>query len=258
MNLRSTLSFAAILVAGTTLTVNAQTPVDIGLRSAGENLEVVLRPGADFNGIVSSVVFTVRWDRSTGATLGELQQEGLPAQYIPVQRSGELREVGGQNYQVFAGFGTRPLHTLNSPWTAMKEYVIATIPVNGAADFELVNDGWTGEAVNNADYYLSLGGVDRTGIIYKSLANADATGGVDILPNPNNGIFTFTFEVEEATDVAVELVNAAGQIVFTDVKNQFTGTFRRDMNISGMSSGVYVLKVTRGDSVTSHKVVYQK
>ncbi len=259
MMLRATLpTLCAIPLLAVSLQVQAQSPVDIGLRSTGEALEVVLRPGADFSGIVSSVVFTVRWDRSTGASLGEVSQEGSPANYIPVQRSGGVREVGAYDYQVFAGFGTRPIHTLNTAWTASKEYVIATIPVSGDAEFELVNDAWTGEASSNADYYLALGGVDRTGIIYKGLANANGDGNVTIQPNPNKGIFTFAVDVDKAVDLTVEVLNSLGQSIFTDEVTNFSGTYRRDMDITSMSSGVYILKVGRGDAVTSHKIVYNK
>lgn len=249
---------AVALFAATAAPVQAQSPVDIGLRSTGDALEVVLRPGNDFSGIVSSVVFTIRWDRSSGASLGEPIQEGNPANYIPVQHSGGVREVGSYDYQVYAGFGTRPMHTLSTAWTASKEYVIATIPVTGVADFELVNDAWTAEATSNADYYLALGGVDRTGIIYKGLANASGDGNVTILPNPNKGIFTFAVDVDKAVDLTVEVVNSLGQSIFTDEVTNFSGTYRRDMDITSMSSGVYILKVGRGDTVTSHKIVYNK
>lgn len=245
----------ALLVPGADS--QAQAPVDIGLRSNGDRLEVVVRPQAEFSGIFSSVVFTLKWDRSSGATLGEIEQEGAAANYIPVQRSGAVREVGGYDYQVFAGFGTRPMHTLGTAWVASKEYVIATIPVTGGGEFVLVNDAWTGETANNADYYLSLGGIDRTGVIYKGNALADGAGAVSILPNPNNGVFTFSFEVDAAVDLTVEVLNTLGQNVFTDEVREFSGTYRRDMDISSMSSGVYYVKVKRGEVVSTHKVVYQ-
>lgn len=236
----------------------SQSPVDIGLRSAGDRLEVVVRPGNDFSGIVSSVVFTLRWQRSAGVSLGEIEQEGAPSQYIPVQRSGEVREVGDQDYQVFAGFGTRPMHTLSTAWSASKEYVIATIPVQGDATFELVNDVWTNEATNNADYYLSLGGVDRTGLIYKGIAAATGDGNVLIQPNPNKGRFNVSVEISEAVDLSIEIVNALGQSVHQDQVRQFSGTYSRDVDISSMSSGVYLLRVGRNDVFTTHRIVYSK
>lgn len=256
-SLSSTLIAFGLLTLGTTSTTLAQTPVDIGIQYNGDQLEVMLRPGADFNGILSAVVFTIRWDRSSGATLGDLQQEGSPAQYIPVQRSGAIREQGTSNYQVFAGFGTTSISSAGGTWTSGKEYVIATIPVTGNAEFELVNDAWTNEVTNNADFYLSLGGADRTGNIYKGVVSAEGDGSVTIQPNPNNGIFTFSFDVSKAQDVTVEVMNALGQAVFTDVVREFSGTYRREMDLTAASSGVYYLKIKRGEQTTTHKVVYR-
>ena len=128
----------------------AQSPVDIGMYRNGDHLDVYVRPSADFNGIASSLVFTIRWDGSTGATLGTLVQEGPAAQYLPTMRSGAVREVGSQRYQVYAGFGITPMESTGALWRAGREYLIATIPVTGKADFELVNDAWTSEPKNNA------------------------------------------------------------------------------------------------------------
>lgn len=247
--------FLSILVVLLSTTIHAQAPVDIGLRSSGDRLEVLLRPGADFQGIVSSLVFTLRWQPSTGATLGAIAQEGAPAEYLPVQPSGTVRNEGAYHYQVFAGFGTRPLHTLNAAWKAGMEVVIASIPVSGAGEFELVNDAWTAVPTHNADFYLSLGGVDRTGTIYKSLAIAEGDGALSIQPNPNNGQFTISVEVAKAQDLALEVMDPQGKVVYEQALNGFAGTYRRDLDLSGMSAGVYLLKLKRGDQRSTHKVV---
>ncbi len=246
---------AATLVFGLGTEVAAQSPVDIGMYRNGNMLDVTVRPQADFNGIFSAVVFTVRWDAGAGASLGQLVQAGSAAEYIPVAKSGGVREHGSVNYQVYAGFGTQPMTA--TPWKAGEEYVIASIPFTGKGEFELVNDAWTNELKNNADYYLSLGGVDRTGIIYKGIVDHDEDGGVSILPNPNNGQFTFMFEVAEKGKITVDVLSTLGQSVFTDVLNDFEGTYRRDMDISSMSSGVYYLKITRGEESSVHKIVYR-
>jgi len=240
-----------------TTPVRAQNQVDIGLHRNGDNLEVHVRPQSSFNGIFSSVVFTIRWDRSQGAAVGTLVQEGPAAQYIPLMRSGGLREQGAFNYMVYAGFGISPLESLETSWNAGEEYVIAKIPVTGKGEFELLNDAWTGEAANNADYYVSLGGVDRTGIIYKGLVTADEDGSVNIQPNPNDGQFTFSFRNAEAMDVTIEILNTLGQSVFNETVRELEGTYRREMDISTMSNGIYYLKIKRGDSTSVHKIVYR-
>jgi hypothetical protein len=235
----------------------AQSPVDIGLYQNNNMLEVRVRPQAEFNGVVSSVVFTIKWDASSGASLGSIQQDDLLQQYVPVARSGNKHEHGSMNYQVYAGFGMSPLSGGGTTWSAGEEYVLATIPVTGKGEFEIVNDAWTAEPEHNANYYVSLGGKDMTGLIYKSMASADEDASVVIQPNPNQGQFTFSFTNGQAMDVTVEVMNSLGQSVFTDTMKEFQGTYRKEMDISSMSNGVYYLKVKRGEHSSVHKIVYR-
>jgi hypothetical protein len=247
----------AALIAGLSSTAFAQSPVDIGMYRNGDQVDIYVKPSSDFNGIVSSLVFTVRWDGSTGATLGTLTQEGPAAQYLPTMRSGQVREVGSQRYQVYAGFGVTPMEATGARWQAGKEYLIASIPVTGKADLEIAQDAWTSEVRNNAGYYIALGGADRTGAIYKSLASVEEDGGVTVLPNPNNGLFAFSFTNRTAMDVHVEIVNSLGQSVFTDSVTGFEGTYRKEMDLTVQSNGVYYLRLDRGGNTTTHKIIYK-
>jgi Secretion system C-terminal sorting domain len=234
----------------------AQGTVDIGLFHANGALEVRLRPSADFDGIVSSTVFALRWDRNSDIALGEAQvPDGAPVQ---TRRSGQLREEGMFNYMVFAGFGYDALANTGARWEAGHEYVLLTIPVTGKGAVELVNDHWTGTVANNADYYMSLGGHDQTGAIYKSLAaTTDLDGTVAIKPNPSEGRFQFSFICEDVSDLRVDVVNALGQSTFTENLRAFQGTYVKDMDLTNQSEGIYYLKITRGETTSVHKIVYQ-
>jgi hypothetical protein len=248
------LSFLFTALAGTAFSQNA---VDIGLFQNDGILEVKVRPEADFNGIFSSLVFTIRWDANSGANLGEVVQEGVEAQYMGVSKSGNVRDAGAFKYMVFAGFGMSAMQNHGVIWRAGEEYTIATIPVVGSAEFELVNDAYTGEVSNNADFYAALGGSDRTGIIYKGLASAEEDGSVLIQPNPNNGQFVFSFINETKGDVTVEMVNNIGQSVFNDTVRDLEGTYKREMDLTSHSAGVYYLKIKRGAKTSTHKIVYR-
>lgn len=248
------LSFLFTALVGSTF---AQSGVDIGLYQNDGVLEVKVRPEADFNGIFSSLVFSIRWDANSGASLGEVAQEGVEAQYMGVSRSGNVRDAGGFKYMVFAGFGMSAMSNHGVNWRAGEEYTIATIPVVGSAEFELMNDAYTGEVSNNADFYAALGGTDRTGIIYKGLASAEEDGTVLIQPNPNNGQFIFSFNNDTKSDVVVELVNNIGQAVFNDTVRDLEGTYKKEMDLTSHSAGVYYLKIKRGAKSTTHKIVYR-
>lgn len=251
----------AILAASFSLgtALMAQNNFDIGLfPGASGTLEVKVRPADDFDGIFSSLVFSLRYDRNSDLQLGEPLQPADVAPYMAVTRSGGLRQEGSFDYQVYAGFGFQNMGAAGVNWQAGKEYTVLTIPCTGTGTVELINDAWTGEVRNNADYYVSLGGMDRTGIIYRSMVQL---GGDDdaviIQPNPNQGEFMFSFTSNEPVDIDVEMLNALGQTVYTERLRAFQGTFRKDMDLTSQSNGVYYLKVTRGGELSVHKVVYR-
>lgn len=237
--------------------VNAQNPVDIGLYQTNGMLEVKVRPGADQSGIFSSLVFTIRWDANSSASLGESVQDDDVASYMGVQRSGNIREEGGFRYAVYAGFGMATMSSRGASWQAGREYTIVRIPVTGQGEFELVNDAYTSDRTNNANFYAAIGGTDHTGIIYKGLAPVSEDGSVLIQPNPNNGRFTLSFMNDGKGDVTVEVINSIGQSVFNETVRDLEGSYKREMDLTAMGAGAYYVKLKRNGNTTSHKVVFR-
>lgn len=236
----------------------AQLRVDVGLYRVGSDLEVRLRPTEDFQEILSAVVFTLRWERTSDAYLSPVLQKNAPSIYIPIAQAGRVESTGSYNYQSYAGFGFDLLAATGEPWRAGQEYTVARIPVLGRGGFALVNDSWTAERENNGDFYVELNGRDHTGIIYKGMDDvALSTSAASVMPNPNLGQFTFQWEVDSTSDITVELFNALGQVVYTDSRNGFEGTYRRDMDVRGMGAGAYQLRVTRNGLAEHHKIIVQ-
>jgi len=245
----------ALGLAALSSTGFSQSAVDIGLYQNNGVLEVKVRPEADFSGIFSSLVFTIRWEASSTADLGAVGQDGPAGQMISVDRSGGVREEGPFKYAVYAGFGMNPMSSNGVSWQAGHEYTIATIPVTGKGEFELVNDAYTGERANNANFYSALGGSDRTGIIYKGLAAAEEDGSILIQPNPSNGRFIVGFTNETKGDVTVDMVNSLGQSVFNETVRDMEGSFRKEMDLTTQGAGAYYLKIKRGANTTTHKII---
>lgn len=251
-------SLAMLALIGVTGTAQAA-KVDITMVPNNDGqLEVKLRPNANFDGIISSLVFTVKWDASSDAHLGVIQQVGQAGTYLPVSRSGGEQDDGGSRYQIFVGFGMTPLEWLSTSWVAGNEYTVATIPVIGSAEFSLVNNNWTG--LNNADYYLALGGLDETGDIYGSFTTGIVDGefgnsGLSVMPNPTDKMTMITLNVNKAQDLRLELVNAAGQTMWQLDRPGANGSLRIPLDLSTYSEGAYVLRVYSGDQVFTRRVV---
>lgn len=255
-----TTAFAGLALLAMPALMQAQPNVDITLVDNGNNeLEVRVRPDAGFDGIFSSLVFTLRWNANDGADLGAISQVVPTIAYMPISKSGDQTDDNGDRYQVFAGFGFSPLSTFGVNWDPNTEYTLMTIPVvNGASAFELVNDNWTD--ANNGDYYISLGGQDRTGIIYFTNTvsvemGPDQTYNVEVLPNPNQGDFTMVFTTSELNDHSIELVNSLGQVLYQENLKQFTGTYRHQFNLKDEGAGVYFLRINGEKDGAVHRVV---
>jgi hypothetical protein len=249
-------ALAGLLLVTTSMSASV---VDITMTPGNDGqLEVKLRPSANFDGLVSSLVFTIRWDASTDAHLGSIQQAAPVSTYLPISRSGEEQDASGDRYQIFVGFGFTPLQSIPANWIAGQEYTIMTIPVEGASEFELVNDSWTG--LNNADYYLALGGADETGVIYSDfttgiVAGTLPDGQLSVLPNPAEKTAMVTLELRQPQDLDLELSNAAGQSVWKKHLDHASGVIRQPLELATFDKGVYLLRARTADKVMTERVV---
>lgn len=233
----------------------AQMQVDIGLYENEKGLEVRLRPTEAFSGAVSAVVFTIRWENGGGGALSDMQQKRAPQLYLPTTRSGPVQQEGQYAYQVYAGFGMDLMEDLDMNWEAGKEYTIANIPVAPGARYELVNDDWTTRS--NGNYYLSLGGDDHTGVIYKKSAAVGSQVPFSITPNPNNGQFSVTIPVNSGEQTAYEVVNSAGQVVVKRAVDTDNDVYQEDMDLSQVGAGTYHMRIFRNGRTETHKVIIQ-
>jgi hypothetical protein len=248
----------AALAGLVSISASAQNTVDIGIFQNEGNIEVKVRPQTGFDGIFSSVVFTIRWDKNSGATLEEINAPDGVAM-IPMMKSGGIHENGIHNYQIFSGVGFQTLEQMGTEWKANEEYTILSIPYRGSAEFELVNDAWTNIQENNGNFYVSMGGRDETGVIYKNTTGVATSleGSVSIQPNPNNGLFNFSFVVPSAMDLDVEVVNTLGQVMYSEQLADYEGRFVKEMDLTNESNGVYYLKLKSSDNSSVHKIVFR-
>lgn len=84
-----------------------------------------------------------------------------------------------------------------------------------------------------------------TGIVNRSFAN----NSVSIYPNPTTGLFTTKFEFEG--DKTIMITNSVGQLV----EQVSTSNMSHDFDLSGLSKGVYFVKVSSNDMSGNYKIV---
>ncbi len=261
MRLISLLLFASLLVLGTS--AQAQLPV-LDITSSTQiaaELQVRIRPDGDFNGLFSSVVFTVRCNSASGVVIGDPLQ-GLPqAQYCSVFKSDTQQGQGSYTYQIYAGFGNSALSNFSTSWIADQEVLLCSIPLSNAnGGCKVVNDAWTD--THNGGYYVSLNGVDQTGIIYSITTALDPVAEEErmfrLVPNPAKdrvGLFLRT----DATGAkaSVILLDAAGRVVREESALLNGGVLDMDLDLVGLAAGLYTVQVNLVDRQLSQSVVVE-
>jgi len=239
----------------------AQPTVDITLVQTAEGpVEVRLRPDGPFDGLFSSIVFTIRWSTGGSAGLGTVQQFSPVNSYCTVSKSGPEQTANGFRYQVFAGFGFVPLSEVPTAWAAGEEVVLCRVNViNGTAAFSIVVDAWTSDINNNGDYFISLNGLDRTGEIYTistgTNESAPAVSGPQVVPNPANDHVVVTLPDGMSGPVSLDLLDAAGRVVWSKGLNAGGFSHLESIDVSALSAGTYVLVVGSALGRSSHRVV---
>ncbi len=81
-------------------------------------------------------------------------------------------------------------------------------------------------------------------VVNTGIAEATINNSLSIYPNPNNGIFTVSFDTGAKGNYIMELVNELGQIVFKQTVKDATGTYYQTIDISMYGKGVYVFTLT--------------
>jgi hypothetical protein len=258
-------SFGLFCIAWASL-LHAQPMVDIRLvESTPGILEVRLRPDGDFNGVLSALCVTIRWEQMEGGYLGQPEQMSYGAPNCAYYTAPVIMNVEGEvdnngyRYYTNNAFGFAPI-SAPCVWTANTEVPFFRIPVDsveGCAHFEIVNDGYTLSA--NKDFYLSLNGLDRTGAIYGqgpiefgNCGKAIAEEGLEatqVFPNPA------THEVNIRTPVtapfAWSIADATGRSV--RFGNSTTGSAQLD--VRDLPEGLFLLEIVQGRSVQRRFVV---
>lgn len=86
--------------------------------------------------------------------------------------------------------------------------------------------------------------------------NADLNS-LNIFPNPSRGVVNFTMNLTSAQSINLKIYNELGQVLSSTDYGKLSGNVSKELNLSGLSKGVYILKVTGQNGSVYKKVVLQ-
>ncbi len=78
-----------------------------------------------------------------------------------------------------------------------------------------------------------------------------------VFPNPHNGEYTLSFDLQGSHDVEMEMFTVTGQSVMKRTFGTYEGSFRQSFDMGKSAKGVYILELRVDDQKVRTKMVYQ-
>ena len=74
-----------------------------------------------------------------------------------------------------------------------------------------------------------------------------------ILPNPNSGVFIIDFSIAQEENIKLEIVNLAGQSVYSEELTNFSGKYSKEIHLSDIAKGIYQIQISSKDKIINRK-----
>ncbi|MDC0468193.1 T9SS type A sorting domain-containing protein [Bacteroidia bacterium] len=78
--------------------------------------------------------------------------------------------------------------------------------------------------------------------------------GVNVYPNPSNGMFKFIIDSKKGSKMTMRVTNRMGQQVARNETYLTTGSNKAQLDLSTLSDGLYFVNLRAGDEVKSVKI----
>jgi hypothetical protein len=133
---------------------------------------------------------------------------------------------------IISGDYTTPPQAVTSPSSGMMVMFISNKSVRG--------QGWS------LNYSITVGTDDS-----KTFEN------LSVYPNPCSGLLNVDFTMSNIQKVKIELISVQGSVMFTNETDNFKGKFHKQLDLSSLTKGIYMLRVTSDQGVTTKKIFLQ-
>ena len=79
-----------------------------------------------------------------------------------------------------------------------------------------------------------------------------------IYPNPTGNIFTLLYSgTKTDIEIKINVIDALGKTVYTETITAFTGSLKKEINLSGISKGTYFIKLSSQEFIETKKIVVE-
>jgi len=192
-------------------------------------------------------------DCGNGTFSEELAVNVIDAPLAPVKPTGaEQVDVNKTTQSEFTT--TEVAGALSYGWTLTPE-TAGTISGTGLTGTAVWNNAYRGQATVKVkamnDCGESVASEDKTLTIFSTLGMAENNGlGISVFPNPNNGKFSLDIQSAIVSKVSLTIQSTLGVVVYGEKDVKFNGKLQKNLDLSQLPKGVYLLKV-EGEGISN-------
>lgn len=216
-------------------------PIDIALKESNNSLKVVISTREIIqNGIIDNIQFTVAWDKAM-SKIDELLSNFQTDFFLLPQEKIESND--NYSYQTFA---MAMIKELPARFIPGEEIEILHFPVAqpGLSDELIIADN-NYSLKTNGDYYISLLGFDKTGMIKTTEPSSTYANYVRVYPNPVGEDYVNLEMLSEFNEnVTLNLYDLCSRVIHSEqLKLEKDKTFSKVLNLGFLSDGTYFLSI---------------
>lgn len=78
---------------------------------------------------------------------------------------------------------------------------------------------------------------------------------LSVFPNPTDGMLNIQFTMNEIQSVRIEILSMKGETVYSQNLGNFKGSFDKQVDLSSLAKGIYILRLTSDRGTTNEKIV---
>lgn len=141
--------------------------------------------------------------------------------------------------------------------TAYQWYLVGTGAIAGATNSFYVY-------TVNGNYYVEVFNAQGCstvstmfGVIDIGIDEMDQQAVLNVYPNPANNELTLEISLSKSSAVKINMLNVAGQAVYREQLSQFTGVYKKQVDLKDLAKGIYYLQVITDGDVVTKKIIKQ-
>jgi len=195
-------------------------------------------------------------DPSLAPTIGSVTPpSGTRVSQVPFQLT-----VTGTNFTpgTVVQFGAT---TLSAVGTATSTSLTVSVPPTIAGLYTLIITNNTGQRVTQQYSILNpdstVNNTPRPQITTTNVISVQRMAGVRVFPNPVVDNFTVEASLEKAAQVVINVTNVLGQRVLMITQDANAGFFTKQINVSTLPAGAYMVEITDGTRRSIEQIVKQ-